>query len=115
MTNRIEIDAEPLGTGSGFAGPGAGGAATPSSAVLGDLLAVARGQRVDVGRSATGRGTRRCRDPVTPLARYAPTRRRRAPAIRGGSLGAFEEGTAEDVRALPARCDPARPTPPSRR
>jgi homoserine dehydrogenase len=41
VTNRIEIDAIPLGT-IGLAGPGAGGAAT-SSAVLGDLLAVARG------------------------------------------------------------------------
>ena len=42
VTNRIEIDAHPLGTVR-LAGPGAGGAAT-SSAVLGDLLAVARGQ-----------------------------------------------------------------------
>ena len=41
VTNRIEIDAEPLGT-VGLGGPGAGGGAT-SSAVLGDLLAVARG------------------------------------------------------------------------
>jgi homoserine dehydrogenase len=41
VTNRIEIDAAPLGTVD-MAGPGAGGAAT-SSAVLGDLLAVARG------------------------------------------------------------------------
>jgi homoserine dehydrogenase len=41
VTNRIEIDAEPLGTVR-LAGPGAGGSAT-SSAVLGDLLAVARG------------------------------------------------------------------------
>jgi homoserine dehydrogenase len=41
VTNRIEIDASPLGTVH-FAGPGAGGAAT-SSAVLGDLVAVARG------------------------------------------------------------------------
>jgi homoserine dehydrogenase len=41
VTNRIEIDAIPLGT-IGLSGPGAGGAAT-SSAVLGDLLAVARG------------------------------------------------------------------------
>jgi homoserine dehydrogenase len=40
VLNRIEIDAEPVGTVA-FAGPGAGGAAT-SSAVLGDLLAVAR-------------------------------------------------------------------------
>ncbi len=41
VTNRVEIDAEPLGT-VGLSGPGAGGAAT-SSAVLGDLVAVARG------------------------------------------------------------------------
>ena len=41
VLNRIEIDAEPLGTVA-FSGPGAGGPAT-SSAVLGDLLAIARG------------------------------------------------------------------------
>ncbi|HET9520953.1 MAG TPA: homoserine dehydrogenase [Candidatus Limnocylindrales bacterium] len=40
VLNRIEIDAEPVGTVA-FEGPGAGGAAT-SSAVLGDLLAIAR-------------------------------------------------------------------------
>ena len=41
VTNRVEIDAEPLGT-IGLSGPGAGGPAT-SSAVLGDLVAIARG------------------------------------------------------------------------
>ena len=41
VTNRVEIDALPLGTVR-IAGPGAGGAAT-SSAVLGDLLSIARG------------------------------------------------------------------------
>jgi homoserine dehydrogenase len=41
VMNRIEIDAEPLGTVA-FSGPGAGGGAT-SSAVLGDLLTIARG------------------------------------------------------------------------
>ncbi len=41
VLNRIEIEAEPLGRVS-FGGPGAGGAAT-SSAVLGDLIALARG------------------------------------------------------------------------
>ena len=41
VRNRIEIDATPVGR-VGFDGPGAGGAAT-SSAVLGDLVAVARG------------------------------------------------------------------------
>lgn len=40
VRNRIEIDATPVGR-VGFDGPGAGGAAT-SSAVLGDLVAVAR-------------------------------------------------------------------------
>jgi homoserine dehydrogenase len=43
VLNRIEIDASPVGTVA-FAGPGAGGAAT-SSAVLGDLMAIARGLR----------------------------------------------------------------------
>jgi homoserine dehydrogenase len=41
VMNRLEIDAVPLGT-LRLAGPGAGGGAT-SSAVLGDLIAVARG------------------------------------------------------------------------
>ena len=40
VLNRIEVDADPVGTVA-FSGPGAGGGAT-SSAVLGDLLAVAR-------------------------------------------------------------------------
>ena len=41
VRNRIEVDAVPVGR-VGFDGPGAGGAAT-SSAVLGDLIAIARG------------------------------------------------------------------------
>ena len=41
ILNRIEIEAEPVGTVA-FGGPGAGGPAT-SSAVLGDLVAIARG------------------------------------------------------------------------
>lgn len=40
VRNRIEVDATPVGR-VGFDGPGAGGAAT-SSAVLGDLIAIAR-------------------------------------------------------------------------
>ena len=40
-TNRIEVRADPIGS-IAFSGPGAGGAAT-ASAVLGDLLAIARG------------------------------------------------------------------------
>jgi hypothetical protein len=42
VRNRIEVAAEPVGT-VGFDGPGAGGSAT-SSAVLGDILAIARGE-----------------------------------------------------------------------
>ena len=41
VINRIEVDGAPVGTVA-FAGPGAGGDAT-SSAILGDLVAVARG------------------------------------------------------------------------
>ena len=41
VLNRIEVDAAPVGRVA-FAGPGAGGIAT-SSAVLGDLIAIARG------------------------------------------------------------------------
>ena len=42
VINRVEILAEPVGDVA-FSGPGAGGDAT-SSAILGDLLAIARGQ-----------------------------------------------------------------------
>jgi homoserine dehydrogenase len=42
VLNRIEVDATPVGTVA-FSGPGAGGPAT-SSAVLGDLLAIAAGE-----------------------------------------------------------------------
>lgn len=48
VLNRIEIDGEPIGRVA-FSGPGAGGGAT-SSAVLGDLLAVAR----EIGSSWAG-------------------------------------------------------------
>ncbi len=54
VRNRIEIDATPVGRVA-FDGPGAGGAAT-SSAVLGDLIAIARGAGSTWGprRPATG-------------------------------------------------------------
>jgi homoserine dehydrogenase len=42
VLNRIEVAADPVGSVA-FSGPGAGGDAT-SSAVLGDLIAIARGQ-----------------------------------------------------------------------
>ena len=48
VLNRVEILAEPVGDVA-FSGPGAGGDAT-SSAVLGDLLAIARGGGQHLGR-----------------------------------------------------------------
>jgi homoserine dehydrogenase len=98
VSNRIEIEAVPLGIVR-LAGPGAGGAAT-SSAVLGDLVAIARG-----GGStwaglppATGPAVAAL-DPLDgPRHWYAFV-----PAVRDGSLPAaldeaaavgFEDGTA---------------------
>ena len=52
VLNRVEVDAEPVGRVA-FEGPGAGGPAT-ASAVLGDLVAIARG----LGSTWAGRGAR---------------------------------------------------------
>jgi homoserine dehydrogenase len=54
VRNRVEVDATPVGR-VGFDGPGAGGAAT-SSAVLGDVMAIARGAGSTWGprRAASG-------------------------------------------------------------
>ena len=99
VTNRVEIDAEPLGTVR-LAGPGAGGAAT-SSAVLGDLVAVARG----VG--STWAGLPPATGPAVAAADPLDGRRRwyafvpavRAPATSADVLDeaatvAFDDGTA---------------------
>ncbi len=98
VTNRVEIDAEPLGT-VGLSGPGAGGAAT-SSAVLGDLVAIARGQ------GATWAGLAPATGPATPAVDPLDGRRHWyafVPAVRGGELPSaldeaaavgFEDGTA---------------------
>jgi homoserine dehydrogenase len=67
VMNRIEVDAEPLGTVA-FSGPGAGGGAT-SSAVLGDLLAVARGSGSTWAGLPPATGPVPARD---PLRRPAP-------------------------------------------
>ncbi len=74
VRNRIEVDAVPVGR-VGFDGPGAGGAAT-SSAVLGDLIAIARragstwGPRPPADASA---------DPVGPARSAGPDQRQRHP------------------------------------
>ena len=55
VLNRIEVDARPLGRVA-FSGPGAGGPAT-ASAILGDLLAIARGHGSTwAGLPEAGRG-----------------------------------------------------------
>ena len=63
MLNRIELDADPVGRVA-FEGPGAGGPAT-ASAVLGDLIAIARG----LGSTWAGStpATERTGIPVRPL------------------------------------------------
>ena len=98
ITNRVEIEAEPLGT-VGLSGPGAGGAAT-SSAVLGDLVAIARGQ------GSTWAGLTPAAGPATPAVDPLDGRRHWyafVPAVREGELPTaldeaaaveFEDGTA---------------------
>ena len=98
VTNRVEIDAEPLGT-VGLSGPGAGGPAT-SSAVLGDLMAIAR------GLGSTWAGLPAATGPAITAADPLDGRRHWyafVPAVKSGPLPAaldeaaavgFEDGTA---------------------
>jgi homoserine dehydrogenase len=98
VTNRVEIDAEPLGT-VGLSGPGAGGPAT-SSAVLGDLVAIAR------GLGSTWAGLPATTGPAVKAADSLDGRRHWyafLPAVKAGPLPAaldeaaavgFEDGTA---------------------
>ena len=98
VTNRIEIEAEPLGV-IRLDGPGAGGAAT-SSAVLGDIVAVARGLGSTwAGRPPATDGAVAAADPLdgprhwyafVPAARTSdlPTALDEAAAVD------FDEGTA---------------------
>jgi homoserine dehydrogenase len=115
VTNRVQIEAEPLGT-LDVAGPGAGGAAT-SSAVLADLVAVGR------GLSSTWAGLAPADGPVVaavdPLAgprrwfAFVPGGSARAgdAHLDGGAVEASETGVAlatgpvvlDDARAIVAR------------
>ncbi|HEV8281430.1 MAG TPA: homoserine dehydrogenase [Candidatus Limnocylindrales bacterium] len=91
VMNRIEIEAEPLGTVA-FSGPGAGGAAT-SSAVLGDLVAVARGAgSIWAGRPAAH----------GPVASHGPFDRPRAWFTRttDGAPMSSDAMALHDVRAM---------------
>ena len=111
VTNRIEIDADPLGTVS-LAGPGAGGAAT-SSAVLGDLVAVARG----LGSTWAGRppATGPAEPAGDPLASvrawfaFLPASALAAggtPSLSGSDVTALTSGVA--IRTQPVPLDVAR-------
>jgi homoserine dehydrogenase len=99
VTNRVEIDAEPLGT-VGLSGPGAGGPAT-SSAVLGDLLAIARGLGSTWAGlpAATGPAVRAV-DPLDGRRHWYAF----LPAVKAGPLpGALDEAAAvgfEDGTAI---------------
>ena len=71
VLNRIEVLAEPLGA-IAFSGPGAGGPAT-SSAVLGDLVAVARGLGSTWAGLRPASGTREAGDPADGPTFTAPS------------------------------------------
>jgi homoserine dehydrogenase len=103
ITNRIEIDADPLGT-IGISGPGAGGAAT-SSAVLGDLMAVGRGLSSTWAGLAPAPGwTSAVAQAIQPQAWFAfvagPSRNRPTPAP-GVEVVAIEGGVAIRTPAMP--------------
>ncbi len=110
VTNRIEIVGEPMDTLS-LAGPGAGGRPT-SSAILGDLIAIARGQ------GSTWAGLAPATGPACPAADPLDGPRQWyafVPAVQHGPLPAaladsasvdFEDGTA--VRSTIVTLDEAR-------
>ena len=105
VTNRIEIEAEPLGVVR-IAGPGAGGAAT-SSAVLGDLIAIARGLGSTwAGLPAAAGPARPAVDPFdqprpwyafVPAARAVPL----PSALDEAAAVGFEDGTAIRSEVVP--------------
>lgn len=109
VTNRVEIDAEPLGTVS-MSGPGAGGAAT-SSAVLGDLVAVARGlSSTWAGLPPAPAGAVAALDPITEAHRWfafvpVPQRELRATEL-GRDVVSFDRGAA--IRTESISLDEAR-------
>jgi homoserine dehydrogenase len=112
VTNRVEIDAEPLGNVS-LSGPGAGGPAT-SSAVLGDLVAVAR------GRSSTWAGLppassqpEAALDPATATREWfvlvpGPADEARRDALAASGAQVLEAGGGLAVRIKGSMLDQAR-------
>ena len=105
VTNRVEIEAEPLGT-IRLAGPGAGGAAT-SSAVLGDLVAVARGlgstwAGLVAAPSSSVAAVDSLEEPRPWYAFVPPTTSTAVPeALDNAASIDFEDGTAIRTSVLP--------------
>ncbi len=104
VTNRVEIDAEPVGTVS-LSGPGAGGAAT-SSAVLGDLIAVARGlSSTWAGLPPAPAGAVAALDPMTEARSWFAFVPNPAPDVRATELGlevvSFDGGAAIRTPTIP--------------
>lgn len=104
VRNRIEIDARPVGC-LGFDGPGAGGEAT-SSAVVGDLVAIARGAGSTwAGRpaaEATGRPSAGAHRDASSAAPSAATVGRWFAVLPGARAGRILEALAEAVADTPA-------------
>jgi homoserine dehydrogenase len=98
VTNLVEVDGDPVGT-VGLSGPGAGGAAT-SSAVLGDLVAIARGLGSTwAGLPPAVDGARPAADPLVSARRWVTflpgvSPEAVATALPGGALARVADGTA---------------------
>jgi homoserine dehydrogenase len=101
VLNRIEVDADPVGTVA-FSGPGAGGAAT-SSAVLGDLVAVAQG----MGSTWAGLPPAASAAEAGAADPFAQPRSWFARGTDGASIRADAASLADARRSLRGRADDA--------
>ena len=108
VLNRVEVDGTPVGSVA-FAGPGAGGDAT-SSAVLGDLVAIARGAGSTWAGLPEAEAVRS--DPAASEAAWLAVDRRWLAVVPGGSAIVSREPLsahafrAELVSLVPADADP---------
>jgi homoserine dehydrogenase len=102
VRNRVEVVAEPVGE-LGFDGPGAGGPAT-SSAVLGDLVAIARGAGSTWGGRPAATDSRTAWDDDASVERRWFTL---LPGVRAGRvLSELAEASAESEAGVAVRTAP---------